>query len=105
MITRAAIRGDFGMTVEILADPVADGERVVPEEFVQDRDIVVDEGLLVTVELLYEFCMDLRIVDFRTVILLSKTHKYRKCKRYFDTARSGRHLPEQLGGTPCDPVG
>ena len=51
-IARVAIRGDCGMTVEILADPVADGERVVPEQFVQDCDIVIDEGLLVPVELL-----------------------------------------------------
>jgi len=63
-IARVTIRGDGGMAVEILADPVADGERIVPEELVQDRDIVIDEGLLVPVELLGELCMHLRIVDF-----------------------------------------
>lgn len=53
------------MSIEILARAITYGERVVPEQFVQHSDIVIDDGLLVTVELSGKFRQRLRVIDFR----------------------------------------
>jgi hypothetical protein len=84
------------MTVEILADSVADGERVVPEKFVQNRDIVVDEGLLVPGNLLEEFCMHLRVVDFPR-LSLRRIHVMRGNAHALLTRRSQEVPPGAAG--------
>src|SRR3954453_8004969 len=44
---RAAKRRDLGMPVEVLANAIADGARVVTEQAVERRDIVRHQRLLV----------------------------------------------------------
>ena len=70
-IARAAIRRDFRVAIQVLADAVAQGLRVVPEHFVQHRDIVVDDRLLIAVKLAGDFGQGLRVIDFHRRLSLN----------------------------------
>ena len=69
-ITAGTEGGDLVITVELLADAVAQGVRAVPEQLVERRDVVAVERFFVAVEGSRHLGHDRRDIDLHVLSLL-----------------------------------